>query len=564
MPIFCVKSDPAGSTYVNMKIALAQVNPIVGDISGNSAKAADFIRRSAQAGADLVVFAELSVLGYPPGGLLRKKRFVADSAAAVESLAKQCVDISALVGFVQPAGDQSGQPLQNAAALLAGGKVQHVHVKTLLPAYDVFDETRYFQPGPPGQCLEIAGCKIGVTICEDIWDAIALERELYGTSRLDALAQQGAEIIINMAASPFEVGKVIRREELFARQGARCGAAIAYVNQVGGNDELIFDGGSCFISADGELVGRSASFAEDLLIVDTAAAQARREELGDKLARLSAALKLGLRDYVHKCGFNSVVLGLSGGIDSAVVAALAADALGPKNVLAVAMPSRYSSDHSISDAEALAENLGIRLETIPIEAMHCAYEAALGGAFANRHGDVVAENIQARIRGDLVMAMSNTLGHLPLATGNKSELSTGYCTLYGDMCGGLAPIGDVLKTVVYELAGQLNSEAGSDRIPQSIITKPPSAELKPDQVDQDRLPPYDLLDSILHRYIEQDLAAEQIIADGFDPAIVRDVVRMVDASEYKRKQAPPVLKVSPRAFGTSRRMPIAQRYIPTH
>ena len=543
-----------------MKVALGQLNPTVGDIRGNTAKIADCIERAKRSGADLVVFGELSVLGYPPRDLLRKERFVTASVEAVQSLAQHCKGIAALVGFARPTPGGAGRPLQNAAALLAGGEVRDVRVKTLLPTYDVFDETRYFQPAKSTEIIEFAGHKIALSICEDLWDTAALGRQLYGKDPIAEIIEQGPEIIINMAASPFELSKAAKREELFKRQAVRSGAQIVYVNQVGGNDELIFDGGSCVVSRAGELIARAANFAEDLLIVDTDEPPHPLEAIGDDMSQLSAALKLGLRDYVSKCGFTSVVLGLSGGIDSAVIAALAADALGGKNVFVLAMPSRYSSDHSLDDAKVLAENLGLNFQIVPIEPMHSAFENALEETFARRDGELAAENIQARIRGNLIMAVSNTFGHLPLATGNKSELSTGYCTLYGDMCGGLAPIGDVLKTTVYSLAKQLNSETSGECIPVSIMAKPPSAELKPNQFDQDKLPPYDLLDKILLRYIEQDKTADQIIADGLDPTTVHRVVQMVDSAEYKRKQAPPVLKVSPRAFGSGRRMPIAQRY----
>jgi len=543
-----------------MRIALAQFDPVVGDIAGNTARMKEMIAAGAAEGAQLVIFGELSVVGYPPRDLLRQAGFVADNVAAVESLAAECTDVAALVGFVRPTPGASGRPLQNAAALLAGGKIRQVHVKTLLPTYDVFDETRYFEPGGQGECIEIGGVRIGLSICEDLWDNVALGRKLYGADPIDSLTNAGAQVIVNMAASPFEMGKAKLREELFARQAARSGATILYVNQVGGNDELIFDGGSCAVSSAGQITARAASFREDVLFVDLAGTPGRCEPLGDETGRLCEALKLGLRDYVAKCGFDSVVLGLSGGIDSAVVAVLAADAIGPEHVHALAMPSRYSSKHSLADAHELADNLGIGLDEVPIETIHKAFEQVLARTLSAEGSELAAENIQARIRGNLVMACSNACGHLALATGNKSELSTGYCTLYGDMAGGLAPIGDVLKTTVYRLAQYINAAAGTDRIPASTLTKPPSAELKPDQVDQDKLPPYELLDAILSRYIERDLTAEQIVAEGYDAATVTSVVRMVDLSEYKRKQAAPVLKVTARAFGSGRRMPIAQRY----
>jgi len=563
MSSLSVKFPPGAGNKTAMRLALAQLNPIVGDIEGNCRKIADAIAQAAGAGAELIVFAELSVTGYPPRDLLRKEQFVADSVQAVEALAKECGSVAALVGYVRPNPGRSGRSLQNAAALLADGCIKKVHVKTLLPTYDVFDETHYFQPGGKSDCIEIAGRKIGLTICEDLWDAQALGQQLYDEDPIAALAEAGAQIIINMSASPFEMGKVARREELFVRQAGRSGAAIACVNQVGGNDELVFDGASCLISADGKLLARASSFSEDLLIVDTDGPPVRREAFGEPIERVSAALKLGLRDYVAKCGFRSVVLGLSGGIDSAVVAAIAADAIGPENVYAIAMPSRHSSPESVTDAERLANNLKIHYEVVPIEPMHAAFEKGLPDVLTGQAGEVAAENIQARIRGNIVMAFSNAGGHLPLATGNKSELSTGYCTLYGDMCGGLAVIGDLLKTTVYELAEQLNKEAGFERIPRAIIDKPPSAELKPGQLDQDKLPPYEILDPILSGYIEADETAQQIIARGLDAETVRRVVGMVDAAEYKRQQAAPVLKVTSRAFGTGRRMPIAQRYSPS-
>jgi NAD+ synthetase len=405
---------------------------------------------------------------------------------------------------------------------------------------------------------------VGISICEDLWDPAALGRPLYSEDPIAELMRQGAKIIINMAASPYHIGKATLKEALFARQAKRAGVPIVYVNQVGGNDELIFDGGSCVISAEGKIIARAKSFEEDLLIADLGEPQANRcEPQQSSLQRLWQALKLGLRDYASKCGFKSAVLGLSGGIDSAIVAVLAADALGPENVYALAMPSRYSSDHSLADAQRLAEGLGIHYQVLPIEPIHAAYGATLAAALAGGDTATADENVQARIRGNIIMAWSNAFGHLALATGNKSELSTGYCTLYGDMAGGLAVIGDVFKTNVFRLARQVNADAGRERIPQCIIDKPPSAELKPNQFDQDKLPPYDLLDRILEKYVERDRTARQIIEEGFAPAVVNYVVRLVDYSEYKRKQAAPVLKATARAFGTGRRVPIAQRYRPT-
>ncbi len=538
-----------------MKIALAQINPTVGDIAGNCRRIASAIARAKELGAELAVFGELSVTGYPPRDLLSRPAFVAAAVSAVRELAQGCRGIAALVGYVRPTTRSPGRPLENVAALLSGGAIVDEHVKTLLPTYDVFDETRYFQPGPSPEPLLLEGQNLGVSICEDLWDRPALGRALYENDPIGHLHRSGSQVIINMSASPFQLGKVEVREDLVRRQALRTHLPIIYVNQVGGNDELIFDGGSLAVSGDGRVIGRCKSFAEDLLVIDTLGEPVRVEPVLPHIAQLAEALKLGLRDYLGKCGFKSVVLGLSGGIDSAVVATLAADALGPEHVLGLAMPSRYSSEHSLSDAHLLAKNLGVQCIDVGIEAMHQAFERALSPLLPKDAMDITDQNVQARIRGVVVMGFSNALGHMALATGNKSELATGYCTLYGDMNGGLGPIGDVPKTMVYQLARHLSGP--SARIPEGSLTKPPSAELKPDQTDQDRLPPYDLLDAVLHRYIEKEQSIEEIVRDGFDAELVRKVVRMVTYSEYKRRQAPLVLKVTGRAFGSGRRIPIA-------
>ena len=544
-----------------MRIALAQLDPIVGDIAGNARRIAEAIKRAGAAGADVAVFSELSLCGYPPRDLLLKSAFIEQNLRAIEDLARQCTTTAALVGFARPSDKPTGRRLYNAAALLAGGRVAGVHVKSLLPTYDVFDETRYFEPGPAPEALELPAGRLGVTICEDLWDPMALGRQLYSEDPAAALAGLNVDVIINMSASPYQVDKLATKRSLLARQARRVGKPIVYVNQVGGNDELIFDGASWAVDAEGRRIAQCRRFEEDLVIVDLASPPAEPPpEVPDGIAALKLALELGLRDYVHKCGFTNVVLGLSGGVDSALVAVLAADALGPSNVLALSMPSRYSSEHSKSDAAALAKNLGIRYEAVPIESMHAAGEAGLAEIFAGTTPGLAEENLQARIRGAVVMAVSNKFGHLALTTGNKSELSTGYCTLYGDMCGGLAVIGDVPKTSVYALCRYINQQAGGQRIPEGILTKPPSAELKPNQTDQDTLPPYDLLDEILARYVEQEKDVSQIAAEGFDAELVRRIARMVDRSEYKRRQGAPTLKVTGRAFGTGRRLPIAQRY----
>ena len=530
-----------------MKIALAQVNPTVGDVAGNGRKIADCIERAEAAGTELVVFGQLSLIGYPPGDLLADPKLAAASVRAVEELAGRCGNVAALVGFAQPAEEAAPRVLVNAAALLAGGKLAAVHVKTKLTACDAFDETRYFRPGAAPELLEVGGRKIGVSICENFPGPDAGQR----------LRQAGAEIVVSMSAAPFRVGGSPARQESFCRLARLCGRPVIFVNQVGGNDELVFDGASLAAGGDGTLLARAKAFEEDLLLVDTDAPPGRCEPVGEQTAQLAAALKLGLRDYVRKCGFQSVVLGLSGGLDSAVVAAIAADALRGDNVLAVVMPSRYTSGESLADAKALAGNLGLRLATVPIEPMHAAFERAFEAHLPPDRPGTTDENVQARIRGDLLMAFSNAAAHLPLATGNKSELATGYCTLYGDTCGALAVIGDLTKTAVCELARHLNE--GGRRIPERIISRPPSAELRPDQTDQDTLGPYEVLDAILLRYLEQGRSVEEIAAEGFDADVVRRVAEMVASSEHKRRQTPPVLRVSSPPLGPWRRMPIACR-----
>jgi NAD+ synthetase len=549
-----------------MILALAQTNPLIGDITGNSRMIRAFIDRARAAGADLVVFPELAISGYPPKDLLLKPGFVNDNAAAVEQLALHTVGGPAvLVGFVRRNDRPVGRSVRNAVALLQDGRLVDEFYKSLLPTYDVFDEHRYFEPADRAKTVDLTlknKCiRIGVTICEDLWnDKRVIERQLYHRNPMEELTTAGAELIVNPSASPFVMDKHTFRERLLCSQAAAGRLPVAFVNQVGGNDELVFDGDSCLCSAQGQVLARAKAFEEDLLVVDLDdLGKARREQYPDAVASVWDALVLGTRDYVQKCGFKEVVLGLSGGIDSAVTACLAVQALAPERVHGVAMPSRYSSDHSIDDAKTLADNLGIHFELISIKEMHQVLEERLTPFFAGRPPDTTEENIQARIRGNVLMALSNKFGWLLLTTGNKSELAVGYCTLYGDMCGGLAVISDVPKTMVYQLARHCNARAGREIIPDSTLTKVPSAELKPDQHDQQTLPDYDTLDAILHHYIEQEESAEDIIAHGFDQAVVRDVTRKVDLNEYKRKQAATGLKVTSRAFGVGRRMPIAAR-----
>jgi NAD+ synthase (glutamine-hydrolysing) len=552
-----------------MRVALAQINPTVGDIAANSRRILDFVGRAKKQGAELVVFPELSVIGYPPKDLLLKPQFIDDNLRAVSLIASHVQGIDVVVGYAERNVQQVGRPLHNAVALLRNGGIASRHFKTLLPTYDVFDESRYFEPGPAGEQANVAnvgGHPVGFSICEDLWnDERMIARRLYHQNPILNLREAGAEIMVNTSASPFVAGKHAFRIELFASQVRHVARPLIYVNQVGGNDELVFDGNSLVFDADGNVVAQGRAFEEDLLVVDCGKAavtlegsnQLRKE---DTLSDIYNALVLGLRDYVHKCGFKSVVLGLSGGIDSALTAAIAVAAFGPRHVVGIAMPSRFSSAHSVDDARELAKNLAIQFQVVPIASVHDAYEELLAPAFAGNVRDVTEENLQARVRGAILMAFSNKFNHLLLTTGNKSELAVGYCTLYGDMCGGLAVISDVPKSTVYALAAYVNKQAGHDLIPRNTITKPPSAELRPNQLDQDSLPSYDVLDGILHRYVEEEKSAAEIIAEGFDPATVVRIITLIDRSEYKRRQSAPGIKVTSRAFGFGRRMPIAQNY----
>ena len=540
-----------------MKIGFAQINPTVGDLRGNFEKIAAAYDRLVAAGAELVITPELALTGYPPQDLVFKSQFVPQNLQLIDELHARVATVPLLVGFVDRNADR-GKPFHNSAALLEqGAPIRKVH-KSLLPTYDVFDEDRYFEPGCAVEPLLIGGRKIGVTICEDIWTEPYLPRPYYEVDPVGCLVEKGAELIVNLSASPFSIGKPRMRRELLGSIACSYRVPICYCNAVGGNDQLLFDGDSLVVNRDGELVAELPGFREAEAVVDTESSREVDSDRHDTNSDLFAALSLGVRDYLRKCGFKSAVLGLSGGIDSAVVAAIAVDALGAENVVGVSMPSPYSSQGSIDDALALARNLGIKCLQIPIGDSFACFKAQFEEVFAGLPEDTTEENMQSRLRGMILMSLSNKFGHLLLTTGNKSELAVGYCTIYGDMAGGLAVISDVPKTMVYDLARWMNRER--EVIPWSTIEKPPSAELKPDQVDQDTLPPYDVLDEILRLYVEENLGAREIAERGFDEKTVRWVQRRVDLNEYKREQAAPGIKVTSRAFGVGRRMPIAQGY----
>ena len=536
----------------DLRIGLAQINVAVGDLDGNVAKILEYAGRAREQGCDIVAFPELAVTGYPPEDLLLRRRFVLDNLAALERIVERAPkEIALVVGFVDAREGESA--IYNAAAVIRDGRTVEVYRKHLLPNYGVFDEDRYFQPGTETPVLQVAAGRFGVTVCEDIWFEDGPQRPL---------VQAGAEVIVNINGSPYYAGRGREREEMLAARAKDIGAPVCYVNLVGGQDELVFDGGSVVVNERGDVIARAAVFEEELLVCDLGEAKpaARIVAPLTEEAEVYAALVTGTRDYVAKVGFENVYVGLSGGVDSSLVATLAADALGPGHVVAVAMPSRYSSEGSIADARELAEHLGIELMVVPIEPAHSAFADMLTPAFAGTEPGLAEENLQARIRGNVLMALSNKFGRLVLTTGNKSEYATGYCTLYGDMAGGFAVIKDVPKTLVYRLAEERNRVAGTDLIPRSVIEKPPSAELRPDQLDTDSLPPYDVLDAILEAYVEQERSLEEIVALGHEDALVRRVMGLVDGSEYKRRQAPPGVKITPRAFGRDRRLPIANRY----
>jgi NAD+ synthetase len=543
-----------------MKIGLAQINTTVGDLAGNHRCILSSYRTLVQQGASLVVTPELAITGYPPQDLVFKSRFVPLNLAALETLHAEVGDVPLLVGYVDVNHD-TGQPFRNAAALLQRGKPLRKFFKSLLPTYDVFDEDRYFEPNHEATVVEISGIRCGVTICEDIWTEKYLPRRLYGHEPVPALVAAGAQLIINLSASPFTLGKPERRAEMLAAVAVANRVPVVYCNAVGGNDQLIFDGNSLVLGEDGALRAKLPAFTEELAVVDTnpGSPLTHVTPFQGESAELHDALVLGVRDYLRKCGFKSAVLGLSGGIDSAVVACIAAEALGPQNVLGVTMPTQYSSGGSVQDSKTLAESLGIHFLEIPIQESFQAVRRQFTEVFAGLPEDTTEENIQPRLRGLTLMALSNKFGHLVLSTGNKSELAVGYCTLYGDMCGGLAVISDVPKTMVYRLAEYINRHR--EIIPRATIEKAPSAELKPDQRDQDTLPPYEILDPILQLYVEEQLSVGDILTYGYSEQTVRWVQRRVDLNEYKRAQAVPGLKVTSRAFGLGRRMPVAQRFV---
>jgi NAD+ synthase (glutamine-hydrolysing) len=543
-----------------LRVALLQINPTAGDIGGNSSLIVRGVRNAQAAGADLVVTPELALMGYLPRDLLMSPGFVRRSC---QELTRIAVEIKGgpplLVGVATRNPAEMGRPLFNSAVLLKDGVTGPAFHKTLLPTYDVFDEDRYFEPASEPGVLELNGCRLGISICEDVWnDRDFWHRRRYHHDPIEVLAQAGAQAILNLSASPFTVGKQLLRERMLAQMAAKYRLPLAWVNQVGGNDDLIFDGRSGAFDSQGRMFARAKGFAEDVIVVDLMACTGSiAPDDFTPEAEIWNALVLGVRDYARKTRFTKVLLGLSGGVDSALTAAIAADAMGPENVLGVLMPSRYSSKGSVDDAAELARNLGIQTMELPISGIMQTYEATLADAFAGRKPDVTEENIQSRIRGNLLMALSNKFGSLLLTTGNKSEMSVGYCTLYGDMNGGLAVIADLPKMMVYRVSRWRNLRKPD--IPEATLTKPPSAELRPDQTDQDSLPPYELLDQILELHVEQCQSAEDIIAKGFDEQTVRRVLRLVRIAEFKRKQAAPVLKVTSRAFGTGWRMPIVRQ-----
>ena len=553
-----LKSPRLYTKYV--KIALGQINPTVGDFSGNAAKMIEFSHRAQASGAGLILFPELSVCGYPPRDLVERPSFVARNRESAEQIAAATRGIAVICGLVTPAESETGKSVMNSAAFLQDGKITFLQSKMLLPTYDVFDEMRNFAPAKSQTVLPFCGNQVALTICEDAWnDKLFWPKRLYTVDPVDSLIRAGGNFVLNISASPFWIGKRELRRDMLASIARQHKVPVAMVNQVGGNDSLLFDGSSIVLNTKGNIIAQGRSFEEDLIYFDSKTLTGDlHEQVEGTEASVYSALVLGTRDYMRKCGFQQAIIGLSGGIDSALTAVIAAEAVGPENIIGVGMPGPYSSPGSINDARTLATNLGIRFELLPINSVVQAYRQTLQNVFAGRKEDVTEENIQSRARGTLLMALSNKFGAIVLSTGNKSELGVGYCTLYGDMVGGLAVISDVPKTLVYRLSHYANSRR--ELIPRPTLEKPPSAELRPDQKDSDSLPPYEILDAVLEDYVEDAHSAERITADyGFDIEVVKRVVRMVDRAEYKRQQAAPGIKISSKAFGYGRRFPIAAK-----
>ncbi len=545
-----------------MKIALGQINPTVGDFSGNAAKIIQFAQQARSAGAGMILFPELSVCGYPPRDLVERPTFVARNRTTAEQIAAETRGIAVICGLVTRAEADSGKTVMNSAALLRDGRIDFIQSKMLLPTYDVFDEMRHFAPAHSQQLFSFCGKQMALTICEDAWnDKRFWNKRLYRIDPIEELVRAGGNFVLNISSSPFWIGKRDLRCDMLAAIARNHHVPVAMVNQVGGNDSLVFDGSSLVLAPDGKVMAQGKSFEEDIIFFDSANLTGEmHEQITGEEASAYEALVLGTRDYVHKCGFQRAIIGLSGGIDSALTACIAVDALGAANVIGVGMPGPYSSPGSISDARALAANLGIRFELLSINDIYQSAKETLAPAFAGLPEDVTEENIQSRSRGLILMSLSNKLGALVLSTGNKSEIAVGYCTLYGDMVGGLAVISDVPKTLVYRLSAYANSRGGKVVIPQATIDKAPSAELRPDQKDSDSLPPYDVLDTIVEDYVEESRSAEQIAeAHQFDLGLVKRVIAMIARSEYKRQQAAPGIKITPKAFGYGRRFPIAAK-----
>ena len=542
-----------------MKIYVGQINPTVGALAGNAALIHSVYEEGVSAGADVVMVPELAVTGYPPLDLLDREVFIDAALDTRDKLAKSTGKTALIFGCITRNEGWCGKPLHNTAVVAQNGKVIFEQRKSLLPTYDVFDELRYFEPAANVQAMDLNGRRVGISICEDFWfDDEILGTKLYCGNPIDQLARQGATVLLNISASPYNAGKRKARYELFSRVAQRYDMPLVYVNQVGGNDELLFDGSSIVIDKRGQTVFCGKLFEEERALVELDGRPCDSVFVHEPAEEIGHALILGLRDYIRKCGFRDVVIGLSGGVDSAVTAAIAVEALGAQHVTGIAMPSQFSSKHSVEDARVLAENLGIAFHIVPIQEIYQPYEEAIDTLFGGHLFDTTNENVQARIRGNILMAWSNRSGAMVLSTGNKSEMAVGYCTLYGDMAGGLALLGDVYKTMIYRVAQWLNRNG--EVIPKSTLTKPPSAELRPNQTDQDTLPPYDVLDAILKLYIEKWQEVDAIVAAGFDRPLVERVLKLVDTNEFKRRQAAPTIRVSTKAFGSGRQMPIAQRW----